>query len=372
MFIDALGWEVVKKYDFMNEFKHRNKVKMQFGYSSTALPTILTGKKPKEHMHFTLFKFNLDNSPFRNVFTNIINILPSFIERNWRIRSRISSLLKKSLGWTGYFQLYSLPIKKLIKLDVAEKRDIFKKNGISEVENIYDVLEKNHIPFHISDYNKSEEENITELKGELNNGKIEFAFLYTAMLDSLLHTETIDGENIQSKLSWYEDKIKEILNEASLSYDEVEFMILSDHGMTTHKKSVDIKSYLESMQVKEGKDYEVLLDSTMARFLITNQEAELEIKKALASCSGEFLSSEKLTEWGCDFESSEYGDLIYLVNPGVQIVPSDMGRKSLPGMHGYTPEHEDSYAAFLSNRKPSNNPLWVGDFFNLMVGEWNI
>ena len=131
MFIDALGWEIVNNYGFMPKLEFRNKVQMQFGYSSTALPTILSGKQPSVHNHFTLFKFNLKNSPFKNVFTNALELFPKKIESNWRVRNRLSKVLKKQLGWTGYFQLYSLPIQKLKKLDVAEKKDIFKAGGLS-------------------------------------------------------------------------------------------------------------------------------------------------------------------------------------------------------------------------------------------------
>lgn len=47
MFIDALGWETVKKHNFMKDIlPHQNSVKMQFGYSCTAIPTILTGERP--------------------------------------------------------------------------------------------------------------------------------------------------------------------------------------------------------------------------------------------------------------------------------------------------------------------------------------
>ena len=47
VFVDALGWEQVEKYDFLKDLlPHRRKIEMQFGYSCTAIPTILTGKRP--------------------------------------------------------------------------------------------------------------------------------------------------------------------------------------------------------------------------------------------------------------------------------------------------------------------------------------
>ena len=50
LFIDALGWELVSRTGFMeSELPFRRKVEMQFGYSSTAVPTILSGRPPAEH-----------------------------------------------------------------------------------------------------------------------------------------------------------------------------------------------------------------------------------------------------------------------------------------------------------------------------------
>jgi predicted AlkP superfamily pyrophosphatase or phosphodiesterase len=310
----------------------------------------------------------LKNGPFRNVFTNALELLPRIFETNWRVRNRISILLKKHLGWTGYFQLYSLPISKLKKLDVEEKKDIFKPGGLSNVKSISDIFVGRKIPHHISDYRKCEIDNINDLQKEIEKGKIEFAFLYTADLDGLLHKESKDGENISKKLRWYESQVVRLIKTCEKFYDKVEFMIISDHGMTTYIESLNINKSLNLLEIKEGVDYEVLLDSTMARFIFYNEKAKDEIFKALGTEKGRFLTSVELAEWGCNFTDNSYGDSIFLVDPGIQIVPCDMGKKALLGMHGYSPMDKDSYACFLSNERPRKKPSWVGDFFELMVG----
>ena len=56
LFMDAMGWEIVQNYHFLeSELPFRYPVQMQFGYSSTAIPTILTGKYPREHNHFSFY-----------------------------------------------------------------------------------------------------------------------------------------------------------------------------------------------------------------------------------------------------------------------------------------------------------------------------
>ena len=56
VFADALGWELSKRYSFMEDaLTIRNKCETVFGYSSTCDPTILTGTMPFEHDHFSFF-----------------------------------------------------------------------------------------------------------------------------------------------------------------------------------------------------------------------------------------------------------------------------------------------------------------------------
>ena len=40
---------------------------------------------------------------------------------------------------------------------------------------------------------------------------------------------------------------------------------------------------------------------------------------------------------------------LYLADPGVLLVPSHLGKKPLAGMHGYSCDHEDSNATFITN-----------------------
>ena len=66
LFMDAMGWEIVQNYHFLeSELPFRYPVQMQFGYSSTAIPTILTGKYPREHNHFSFYYYDPEHSPFK-------------------------------------------------------------------------------------------------------------------------------------------------------------------------------------------------------------------------------------------------------------------------------------------------------------------
>jgi len=50
------------------------------------------------------------------------------------------------------------------------------------------------------------------------------------------------------------------------------------------------------------------------------------------------------------FEDRYFGELIFLVQEGVLIVPSHMGERPIRAMHGYHPTDKHSYASLLTNQ----------------------
>ena len=203
---------------------------------------------------------------------------------------------------------------------------------------------------------------------DVENQSISFAFLYTAAMDSLLHKETKTSCKIDEKISWYETKIKELIECVKNNYKDYTLHIMSDHGMTTLLGVIDLKKQIESLEYKLGKDYCAVYDSTMARFWFFNDLAETAIMDILSNTqNGKVLSKEEKIEYKIDFADNMYGKEIFLLDPGWQIEPCDMGVKALPAMHGYSPRDCDSDACFLSSREIVTPPKWVGDYFGLMT-----
>lgn len=372
MFIDAFGWEIQKKYNFLEELlPHRYPAQMQFGYSCTAIPTILTGKRPQEHKHLSFYYYNPEESPFKAF--KYLKFLPKSIFDRWRVRHQISKLIKQINGYTGYFEIYSMPFDRLPYFDYIEKKDMFIPAGLAPTKNLADVLEEKQIPYHISNWRLSEEENIAALTKDIQEEKIEFAFLYTAAMDGLLHKVTKDGtEEIQAKLDWYAEQIRGIVKEVEQHYEDYSLFVLSDHGMTTLTEEVDVKKEIEALGFEFGRDYVASYNSTMAQFWFINEKCrEHIINKTKSIPHSHLLSQAEKVKYGIDFADNMYGEEILLMNPGVQIVPSDMGTKSLPGMHGFAPEHKDSYAAWMGTEPLETPPEWVGDFFTIMTEYMN-
>jgi len=374
IFIDALGWEIIKRKDFLEDLlPYRTPVKMQFGYSSTAIPTILTGEPPTVHKHLSFYYYAPEKSPFKLFRPLLFKLLPKFLFDRWRVRHILSKLVAKFYGFTGYFEMYAMPFDKLHFFDYIEKNDIFVPGGLAPVNNIADELVNRKIPYHISNWRLTEEENFDALIKDVDTGKIQFAFLYTAAMDGLLHMQTKDGPKISDKLQWYEEKILNLVEHIKKQYKDYSINIISDHGMTTTVKTFDLMTLIEDTNLSFGKDYAAVYDSTMARFWFFNKKAKEQLISILKDLpDSHILNDEELKKYGIDFDDNMYGELILLMDPGVQIEPSHMGVKALPAMHGFSPEHEDSFASFLSSRKPDFTPKWVGDYFKLMTSSMDL
>jgi predicted AlkP superfamily pyrophosphatase or phosphodiesterase len=346
-FIDALGWEVLRDRDFMEgELTHRQKVRSVFGYSSACVPSILSGVLPREHKHWSFFYYDKNNSPFAR--WKWLRFLPG--QSRGRVRSKISQWVKRYLGWTGYFQFYNMPFNDIDLFNYCEKNDIFAPGGLNSGKNIADYLEDGNIPYHISDWRNSEDQNLEDLKNAITQQKIRFAFLYMASMDALLHQVGKEDDSVDSKLEWYERQLRDLIKEARANYKEVRLFVCSDHGMATVNKTIDLMPRIESLGWKYGKDYVAAYDSTMARFWFLNPDVKASVCNALEDVKeGKIVSENELVELGCDFAGNQYGDLIFLLDPGAIICPSHMGTKPITGMHGYHPDDADSDAVLLSN-----------------------
>jgi len=366
-FIDALGWEVLRGRRFLeDELPWRQPVRSILGYSSACVPSILTGRMPREHGHWSFFYCSPETSPFRGL--RPLRLLPEAVTGRARVRNALSKAVARQHGFTGYFQLYQLPFEHAHEFDYCEKRDLFSPGGVSGAPTIFDELRAAGTAFHVSDWRKGEQENLAALHRDLEARQVRFAFLYLADLDAALHTVGKDDPSITARVARYETQLRELLAAARRRYGEVRLNVISDHGMAHVTGTRDLQSVLARLPLRFGRDYVAALDSTMARFWLRSEAAARLLPEALAEVDGgRVLSESELTQLGCDFPGRRYGELIFLMDPGLLIVPSHMGLKPIRGMHGYHPDHPDSDAALLSSHEPAFEPESICDFHGLMA-----
>ncbi|OGG44597.1 MAG: hypothetical protein A3F84_05560 [Candidatus Handelsmanbacteria bacterium RIFCSPLOWO2_12_FULL_64_10] len=370
VFIDAFGWEILRRRPFLDDLlKVKAPLTTVLGYSSTCDPTILTGRLPREHGHFSCFRYSPAASPFGAC--RFLSFLPRSIARRGRVRRVMSRVIRRRYGYTGYFQIYNVPFRYLPLFDYSEKRDIYQPGGINGgVPTIFDHLRGQNIPFYLSDWREKEGDNLASIEATLKEGEVVFAYLYLASMDAVLHAHGARSPAVEEKIRWYDRRLRSVIRLAQTSYDAVHVYIFSDHGMTDVTDCCDLVAQIDRLGLRFGVDYAAIYDSTMARFWFLKGPARERVVEALrAEPRGEILSEERLAGYGCDFADRGYGELFFLMNPGVLICPSFMGEVPLAGMHGYEPHHKDSLAMFASNVIPDPMPRRLDYLHGLMLRE---
>ncbi|MDC7244400.1 MAG: alkaline phosphatase family protein [Sphaerochaetaceae bacterium] len=375
IFIDALGWEILQSHSFLDdELIHKQDLRTIFGYSATCDPTILTGALPRDHGHFSFYAYDPEHSPFKgSPFIQMMRLVPKALSSRNRVRNIAGRIIRRRLDYTGYFNIYNMPFKLLHMFDYTEKKDLYQKGGInSGIPTITDYARDNNVDFFLADWKAGEEENLGNLKDALGdeNRNITFAYLYMASMDAILHQYGKDHPEVDKKMAWYETQIRQLLSKAQEHYKEVRLFIFSDHGMTDVHTDFNLMKLIEQTPLKFGTDYAAVYDSTMARFWFLSDDSEKIIRQVLENVNeGQILSDSTLEKWGVDFPDKRFGDLFFLMNPGVLIVPSHMGERTIAGMHGYSPDDKDSTAAFASNVELDTYPRGLEDLYSLFKQE---
>ena len=82
---------------------------------------------------------------------------------------------------------------------------------------------------------------------------------------------------------------------------------------------------------------------------------------------GKVVTDVELEAFGCRFDDRSYGDVIFLLSPGLLIVPSFMAREAAGAMHGYDPEDRFSKGCFMTNDPSNDLPRSILDLKNYLL-----
>src|SRR3954466_66281 len=370
VFVDACGWEIIRDDPFARAMApNRRRLTSVFGYSSACVPSIVSGAWPDEHRNWCYFVYDPKHSPFR--FLRSLRFLPAAVTSRRIFRRWLSKLIKTRLNFRGYFDLYNIPFRYISMFDFSEKKSPLLPGGMNRGENIFDFLEQQQIAYHVSTPALSEHENLQALMTEIKKESLDFSFVYWPDLDGLLHRVGNKSVEVPFKLRVYEQRIERLLAVAREHYAQVRLYIFSDHGMANCDHILDLQAEINTLDLKMGKDFAVVYDSTMARFWFFNEAAKQKVVQKLGEIrEGRIIPTEELKAMRAHFPDNYFGELIFLVKEGVLIVPSHMGERPIRAMHGYHPTEKHSYAALCTNRAELPVTLQaIPDIFKLMTHE---
>lgn len=345
VFVDALGpaqlERAAQRLDFL---PHRRALRGILGYSSGALPTILTGASPAVHGRMCLFSKRRDQDASILSPLSWLRLLPRAIHERAPVRRLVSRALASARGLTGYVALHRVPPSAFQWLDLPERDDLFQTESIGPARTFLADARAAGLSVFAADWRLPEAERWTQALRVLWETKPDLSFLYTAELDAALHTHGAAGSAIDPLLSRAARRVERAREALASDGASLITILVGDHGMADVTSVIDPRPILASLPIKQA-----FVDSTMLRLWGT--DAELSSARLILERSGalgSWLSTADLDARRAPTAGDPYGRALWLLPEGSIFAPSFVGGR-VRGMHGYDVGTPSSFAALASD-----------------------
>ncbi|MGH9485494.1 MAG: alkaline phosphatase family protein [Terriglobales bacterium] len=366
--MDALGWRIADAYGFLHPaLPVRRPLRTTLGYSSGAIPTILTGVPPSVHGHWNLLYYDPKGSPFRW----LQRLPPALVQR---LDGRYGRF---ALGWAGRhlfglgpsFECAVRPVD-LPWFNWAEKKHLYQPGSLAPYVSVFDEWEQARLPYAIYSYRDGDDWHLLRrAQRDVAQGRARVIFLYLCGLDHSLHCHRDNPAAMRADLQRYAAGIGQLHAAAHARDPHCVFRVFSDHGMAPVSRRVPLRAELERRGWRLQHDYLAVLDSTMLRFWFFEARARADIEDWLRTLDcGRVLEEPELRRQGVWFPDSRFGELIFLLDAGCMVSEGAFnGRGWNPaGMHGYDPADGDSDAVLLSNAAADAGLTRIQDLYGCL------
>lgn len=369
--IDALGYAQANSPQFLPSCTvTRRPVRSVLGYSSAAIPTLLSGRTPAAHGHLAMYRRARADSVLSGV-GRAMGAASRWTGRHWTLR-RLTARWLRARGVTGYFALYEIPLPWLEHFDLCQRRDLFAPGAFAPQEGLADLAGRSGSA-RLWNWSVPEEQAFRELEGEIEKGSKRFLLLYTSALDGLMHAAGPNGAAVPRLLASYSERIERLRALAASRYREVRLFAFGDHGMAQVTTTRDLWASLEQIGLRVPRDYLFFLDSTMARFWFHRDDARRRVESLLRGLGyGRIVEPDELKALDAWFPNSDYGELIFLLPEGEIFVPSFMSKERVEGMHGYHPDAPSAYTTLVTNAADISYPEDLAGIYRVLASELGV
>ena len=371
--LDAIRHDYINLYKppFLSQLFNKSlsgKLKPTFGFEPDF--AFLAGLYPDEANGGAQFIKAIKQSPFESArfIPKICNNLPHTPKKV--IRKILKTLLNFKMP-SPFVTTASIPFQLLPFFDLAVNRALDWPNLWPE-PSVFDYLRDNNKSWLLHsapNYKVEIQSAVTRAQQEIKP-PISFAYFHIGNLDQIGHAFGPNSTQMQTEVEKVDRGIKKICDIAKSRFSNVSIIIIGDHGMADVEHYIDVNSRLESLAFKNGRDYLMLIDSTMVRFWFFNPKARVPIKEILMDIKGgHIITQNERNEFHLNYSDNRFGDVMFVADGGTLILPNYyQGDVGVKGMHGYLPDYLDQQSLFIINSPLIERP----DTFNTAVDMRNI
>ncbi len=361
VFIDAFGPDQLDRLaEFFTFLPHRKSLHGILGYSSGALPTILTGSTPQEHGRMCLFAARKtgETSVLRPL--KWLGLLPKIVHERSQVRRVAEKIIAKVAGLEGYVALHKVPPELFEWLDMPERDDMFQAPDIGGVPTFLADAREAGLEVYSAPWQLPEEQRWRHSFDALKAQSPDLAFLYATALDGIMHREGPTGPESVDAAESIASNIERARDIMSANGANLTTLVIGDHGMAAVDRSIDPRQMLARVG-----DMRLFVDSTMIRAWGTDAELSrlrLEIEKE--NWPGNWLQGSTLANKQVP-KNDVFGRALYLLDEGCIFAPSFLGGR-VAGMHGYDTTCSCSLAALASDSPIDDDVKGINDIASIV------
>ncbi len=357
LYIDALGFKFISKENtpFLYNFGKENsllRLNTLLGYTGIE-NTFITGKMPSETGIWTEFIYK----------KNLIGSLSKLIPLPNNHISYFYALLSYLRGDTFLSKLHNIPRNFFGKFSPGIKDGLWKRDFFTNRTFVYYAwpffVVNNKVSLDV--IKRNDEYKVNKFIKSFNE-KSDVYFIHLVDLDKTMHEFGTNHKKTINELNKQDEYASIIVNEFKSKFKECKIAIWSDHGFIDIKEEINIEE-----KIKNIKNIDYFLDSTIARFWVKDNSSKEELMAVLRTIkNGKILDLKDKDKYHMPL-GREYGDVIFALEPGFLIVPNFyQGEKGCKGMHGYMPDKADLAGFFIINKETKKKEINMNEALGLI------
>ncbi len=302
--------------------------------------TLFTGTYPSRHGIWTRYYSDPAGSPFRwlNPFAPFLETIRSSSSVSRMIRYEVMKVSGSMSGISYFPGVDEVPFQQLARMNLSLKHNPYEEGCFGSLPSLFDIFREEGISFNYVDHTVFDSDIRVFRKAVAQDDDRDVVVVRFVDLDTVSHKFGLDSAERSQTLKQTDTLVRDIVTRWRRRNPELIVMCFADHGMVSVYSQVNIQTLLRANGLLASRDFEMFLDSTMARFW-GDDGVLMKIQTVLSRLSqGKVVSEADRARFHIPFSPS-CGELIFLLEPGNAIFPNFFETRTLVrAMHGYDPE----------------------------------